>query len=55
MTDANGVQHSGRYWWSCPNNDEYVAFTLAQIGEVISYDVYGIFHRHDFLAGRMRV
>jgi hypothetical protein len=43
VTDVKGNQHGGRYWWSCPNNDEYVAFTLAQIGEVIAYDVDGIF------------
>lgn len=43
VTDTKGGQNSGRYWWSCPNSDEYVAFTLAQISEVISYDVDGIF------------
>ena len=48
VTNANGGQHDGRYWWSCPNNDEYVAFTLAQIGEVIAYDVDGIFNDMTF-------
>ncbi len=48
VTDVNGTQHGGRYWWSCPNNDEYVAFTLAQIGEIISYDIDGIFNDMTF-------
>ncbi|MFA6294385.1 MAG: alpha-amylase family protein, partial [Victivallales bacterium] len=48
ITDVKGNQHGGRYWWSCPNNDEYVVFTLAQIGEVISYDVDGIFNDMTF-------
>lgn len=48
VTNASGGQHDKRYWWSCPNNDEYVAFTLAQIGEVISYDVDGIFNDMTF-------
>ncbi|MFZ2654295.1 MAG: alpha-amylase family protein [Victivallales bacterium] len=48
MTDSNGKQRNNRYWWSCPNNDDYVAFTLAQIGEVIAYDVDGIFNDMTF-------
>jgi hypothetical protein len=43
MQDARSRQHSGRYWWSCPNNAEYRQFTRDQIGEVIAYDVDGIF------------
>ncbi len=43
MQDIAGVQHSGRYWWSCPNNADYAAFTKAQVGEIIGYDVDGIF------------
>jgi hypothetical protein len=43
MQDARGRQHDKRYWWSCPNNHDYVEFTKAQIGEVIAYDVDGIF------------
>jgi hypothetical protein len=43
MQDAAGRQHDGRYWWSCPNNPAFVAFTLAQLGEIIAYDVDGIF------------
>ena len=43
MQDIAGVQHSGRYWWSCPNNADYAAFTKAQVGEIIDYDVDGIF------------
>ncbi|MCX6992713.1 MAG: alpha-L-fucosidase [Kiritimatiellaeota bacterium] len=48
LNAKGGRQSSGRYWWSCPNNDEYVAFTLAQIGEVIAYDVDGIFNDMTF-------
>ncbi len=43
MQDAHGRQHEDRYWWSCPNNPEYTAFTKAQISEVITYPVEGIF------------
>ena len=43
MQDVNGKMHNGRYWWSCPNNPDYAAFTRAQISEVIAYDVDGIF------------
>ena len=51
LTHVNGSQHSGRYWWSCPNNDEYRAFVLAQVGEVIAYDVDGIFNDMTFWPG----
>jgi len=43
MQDVNGVQHDGRYWWSCLNNVEYRQFVKDQIGEVIAYDIDGIF------------
>ena len=43
VSSAGGRQHNGRYWYSCPNNDEYVEFTKQQIAEVIAYDVEGIF------------
>lgn len=43
MQDASGRQHDKRYWWSCPNSPGYVAFTKAQLSEVIAYDVEGIF------------
>ena len=51
VTHVNGNQHGGRYWWSCPNNDEYRAFTIAQILEVIAYDVDGIFNDMTFWPG----
>lgn len=51
VTHVNGSQHGGRYWWSCPNNDEYRAFVLAQVGEVIAYDVDGIFNDMTFWPG----
>ena len=43
MQNAAGRQHSGRYWWSCPNNPDYLTFTKAQVSEIIAYDVDGIF------------
>ena len=43
MQDITGAQHSGRYWWSCPNSVDYREFTKAQISEIIAYDVDGIF------------
>ena len=48
ITDARGEQHDGRYWWSCPSNPEYRRFVQAQIAEVISYDVDGIFNDMTF-------
>jgi len=51
VTHPNGNQHNTRYWWSCPNNDEYTAFTIAQILEVVSYDVEGIFNDMTFWPG----
>lgn len=51
VTHVNGNQHGGRYWWSCPNNAEYRAFTIAQILEVIAYDVDGIFNDMTFWPG----
>jgi len=43
MTDASGQQHKARYWHCCPNNRDCVAFFKAQIGEIIDYDIDGIF------------
>jgi hypothetical protein len=43
MQDIIGTQHSGRYWWSCPSSADYREFIKAQIKEVITYDVDGIF------------
>lgn len=43
MQDIHGRQHAGRYWWSCPNNQDYLDFSKKQIAEVIDYDVEGIF------------
>ena len=41
--DADGNSRSGRYWLCCPNNPEYRGFSEAQIREVVSYDVAGLF------------
>lgn len=51
ITLATGAQHDGRYWWSCPSNPEYREFVKAQIGEVIAYDVAGIFNDMTFWPG----
>lgn len=51
ITLADGSQHSGRYWWSCPNNDEYTAFVLAQITEIAAYDIDGLFNDMAFWPG----
>lgn len=51
VTLAHGAQHDGRYWWSCPNNEQYRQFVKAQIGEIISYGVAGIFNDMTFWPG----
>jgi len=51
ITHANGTQHGGRYWWSCPNNDEYRAFVLAQVAEIAAYDIDGLFNDMTFWPG----
>lgn len=43
MEDIHGKQHNRRYYWSCPNNRQYVEFTLSQLDEIIAYDIDGIF------------
>lgn len=43
MQDMAGHQHERRYWWSCPNNPDYVDFTKKQLDEIIAYDIDGIF------------
>jgi len=48
ITRPDGAQHAGRYWWSCPNCDEYRQFVLAQIAEVIAYDIDGLFNDMTF-------
>ena len=51
ITFSNGSQHGGRYWWSCPNNDEYRAFVLAQVSEICAYDIDGLFNDMTFWPG----
>lgn len=43
MKDINGLERNGRYRFTCPNNTEAQEFFKAQIKEVLSYDVDGIF------------
>ncbi len=43
MRDLNGLEHYGRYHFSCPNNAEYRQFCLDQIDEIIAYEPGGIF------------
>jgi len=49
--DPTGNQHDGRYRHLCPNHPEYRRFALEQIGEVIAYDVDGIFIDMTFWPG----
>ncbi len=41
--DVKGSDHHGRYWFSCPNNPEYVDFANRQLAEIAAYDVAGVF------------
>lgn len=43
MRDRTGNNHGNRYYWSCPNNDEYVEFCCTEISEILAYPVAGIF------------
>lgn len=43
MRDANGATHRGRYHFVCPNHPDTVAFHQAQIAEILTYPVEGIF------------
>ena len=43
MRDINGLERNGRYRFTCPNSPEAQEFFKAQIKEVLSYDVDGIF------------
>lgn len=43
MRDRTGNNHGNRYYWSCPNNDEYVEFCYREISEILAYPVAGIF------------
>ena len=47
----SGSQHDGRYWYSCPNNQEYREFAKRQIREIVNYDVAGIFIDMTFWPG----
>ena len=49
--DPAGKHRQGRYWHACPNHPEYRRFALQQIGEVIAYDVDGIFIDMTFWPG----
>jgi len=43
MQRPDGEHRGGRYWYACPNSNDYVDFTKAQLEEIIAYDVEGIF------------
>lgn len=43
MLNPTGESNNGRYWWSCPNQRDYMEFSKSQIAEIITYDVDGIF------------
>lgn len=43
MRDILGHDRNGRYRFSCPNNPAYREFCCAQIGEIMSYPLDGLF------------
>ena len=43
MRDVNGLERNGRYRFVCPNSSAAEEFYKAQISEILSYDVDGIF------------
>ncbi len=43
MMDINGIDHNGRYHYTCPNHPEAREFFKQQIAEIIAYPVAGIF------------
>ena len=43
MKDNLGNCHSGRYFYSCPNNEKSVSLYKEQIKEILAYDIKGIF------------
>lgn len=49
--DIDGNNHDGRYYYSCPNNEKVRELYKAQIKEIISYDIKGIFIDMTFWPG----
>ena len=43
VRSCTGVNHSGRYHFTCPNQPDALAFYQAEIAEVLQYDIDGIF------------
>jgi len=43
MVSPVGQSRGGRYWYTCPNSRDNVAFAKLQLGEIIAYPVAGIF------------
>ncbi|MBQ0105950.1 MAG: beta-galactosidase trimerization domain-containing protein, partial [Armatimonadetes bacterium] len=43
IVDNVGRTHSGRYYYSCPNNPKSAEFFMSQIEEILQYDIQGIF------------
>ena len=48
LTSIKGIHRDRRFWWSCPNNDEYAQFAQAQVREIAAYDVAGLFNDMTF-------
>ena len=40
---CTGIDHSGRYHFTCPNQPDALAFYQSEIAEVLQYDIDGIF------------
>jgi len=49
--DCLGNSRCGRFWHCCPNNPQYREFAKAQLAEVVSYPVSGIFVDMTFWPG----
>lgn len=43
VRSASGIDHAGRYHFTCPNQPDAVDFYLREIAEVIQYEIDGIF------------
>ncbi|MBR4124873.1 MAG: beta-galactosidase trimerization domain-containing protein [Victivallales bacterium] len=40
---CTGIDHTGRYHFTCPNQPDALAFYQAEIAEILQYDIDGIF------------
>lgn len=43
IRDISGIGRTGRYHFTCPNHPDALAFFQAQLAEILTYDIDGIF------------